>query len=146
MRQRTRARELALQLLYQIDLRKEEIDSLLSDFWEEAESGKELNPAVKDFANSLVKGTCENLQSIDTVISAHTENWQLDRMAVVDRNIMRMATFELLYMEDIPPKVAINEAVELAKRYGDIDSGKFVNGILDKVNKKERKDTSGKEG
>jgi transcription antitermination factor NusB len=76
---------------------------------------------------------------IDKVISDYATNWELKRMAVTDRNILRFATYELLFMKDIPPKVSINEAIDIAKKYGDRDSGKFVNGILDKINKTERK-------
>ena len=75
------------------------------------------------------------LQNIDKLISKYADNWRIERMAVIDRNIIRMATFELLYGSDIPPKVAINEAVELAKKFGDDESGRFVNGVLDKINK-----------
>jgi len=140
MRKRTRARELALQVLYQVDIRKEDPSALLEDFWQQKISSKEdLTVSIKEFATSLVEGVLKNLDSIDKVISSYAENWQLDRMAIIDRNIMRMATFELLYVDDIPPKVSINEAVDLAKKYGDTESGKFVNGILDKISKKERK-------
>ena len=95
---------------------------------------------MREFSTTLVDGTLKNLAKIDEYITSYAENWQLSRMAVIDRNIMRMGTFELLYLEDMPPKVAINEAVELAKKYGDTESGKFVNGILDKINKKEVKE------
>ena len=78
------------------------------------------------------------MSSIDALIKKHVKNWEIKRMAVVDRNILRLGCFELLFSEDIPPKVAINEAIELAKRFGDIDSPRFVNGILDKIYKMER--------
>jgi len=140
MRKRTRARELALQLLYQADIRHEEISSVLGDFWEnQSQHPEEIEISIKEFATKLARGTHENLKKIDTVISSYAQNWQLERMAVIDRNIMRMSCYELLFLEDIPPKVSINEAVDLAKKYGDIESGKFVNGILDKINKKETK-------
>jgi len=145
MRKRTRARELALQVLYQVDIRREDSKALLEDFWQQKiSSNEELTVSIKEFATSLVEGALKNLDSIDKVISSYAENWQLERMAVIDRNIMRMATFELLYVDDIPPKVSINEAVDLAKKYGDTESGKFVNGILDKISKKERKNGEGK--
>jgi transcription antitermination factor NusB len=140
MRKRTRARELALQLLYQVDIRQDEIDSLIDDFWSNQIHGsEELEQQIKDFAARLARGTIENLKSIDAVIVSYTQNWQLERMAAIDRNIMRMACYELLYLDDIPPKVSINEAVDLAKKYGDTESGKFVNGILDKINKTEKR-------
>ena len=138
MRKRTRSRELALQILYQVDLRKERRDEFIADFWEnQTASDDTLDDSVMEFSTTLVEGTLKNLVQIDEYITSYAENWQLSRMAVIDRNIMRMGVFELLYLEDMPPKVAINEAVELAKKYGDTESGKFVNGILDKINKKE---------
>ena len=138
MRKRTRSRELALQILYQVDVRKERRDEFIADFWEnQTASDDTLDDSVMEFSTTLVNGTLKNLVQIDEYITSYAENWQLSRMAVIDRNIMRMGVFELLYLEDMPPKVAINEAVELAKKYGDTESGKFVNGILDKINKKE---------
>ena len=135
MRKRTKARELALQLLYELDIRKESLDSLLSDFWERAFGNKSAEEEVRAFATQLAEGAAEHLEEIDKIISSYAQNWQLKRMAVIDRNIIRMGCFELLFLKDIPPKVSINEAVELAKKYGDIESSKFVNGILDRVNK-----------
>ena len=138
MRKRTRSRELALQILYQVDVRKDNIDEFIADFWEnQIASDDTSDDSVMEFSTTLVNGTLKNLVQIDEYITSYAENWQLSRMAVIDRNIMRMGAFELLYLEDMPPKVAINEAVELAKKYGDTESGKFVNGILDKINKKE---------
>ena len=94
---------------------------------------------VREFADSLVKGVYSNLKSIDDIISKYTDNWDIKRMAVIDKNILRLGVFELVYLKDIPEKVSINEAIELGKRYGDIDSGKFINGILDKIKQKEPK-------
>lgn len=133
MRKRTKARVLALQFLYRIDITKEEFPCVLSEFWREHKAEKE----VKDFATQLIQGTQANLAQIDSVITKYAQNWQLKRMAVIDRNILRLGCFELLFLEDVPPKVAINEAVELAKRYGDTESSKFVNGILDKIHNAE---------
>ncbi|MBN2096932.1 MAG: transcription antitermination factor NusB, partial [Candidatus Omnitrophica bacterium] len=99
--------------------------------------GHRVEKSIKEFAVQLVQGTLKNLGQIDELISKYAQNWQLKRMAVIDRNILRLGCFELLFLEEVPPKVAINEAVELAKRYGDSDSSKFVNGILDKINKEE---------
>jgi len=134
MRKRTKARECALKILYAVDITKEDPKRCIEAFWKDE---PEAEPQVKIFANSLVLGVFENKEEIDKLISAYTTNWQLKRMAVTDRNILRFATCELLYMEDIPPKVAINEAIDIAKKYGDKDSGKFVNGVLDKINKTE---------
>jgi N utilization substance protein B len=88
---------------------------------------------VRDFATQLVRGTADNLAKIDALIAEYSEHWKIDRMPAIDRNILRSAIYELLYRADIPPKVAINEAVELAKRFSTPDSGKFINGILDKL-------------
>ena len=134
MRKRTLARELALKFLYQIDITKDLPEGKLDFFWENQE---ETEGAVREFADSLIKGVSDNLDSLDQKISHFADNWELKRMAVVDRNILRLATFELLFLPDIPPKVTINEAVELAKRFGDINSGGFINGILDKIHKTE---------
>ncbi len=133
MRKRTQAREYALQILYQIDVRNDPEDKILVDFWKNIET----EPEISDFAAKLVIGTIRNKKKIDEMISKYASNWKLSRMAVIDRNVLRMAAYELLYCEDIPPKVSINEAVDLAKKFGDTESGKFVNGILDKINKEE---------
>lgn len=135
MRNRTLARECALKILYRIEILRDTVESSTEDFW----SREKFDKRIEDFANSLVKGTMENLSDIDKMISMYASNWGLKRMAVIDKNIMRMSTFELLYRDDIPPNVSINEAIELAKKYGDVDSGKFVNGILDKIRKTECK-------
>lgn len=133
MRKRTQAREYALQILYQIDVRKDPEDKILVDFWKNIET----EPEVSDFSAKIVIGTIRNKKKIDEMITKYASNWKLSRMAVIDRNVLRMATYELLFCEDIPPKVSINEAVDLAKKFGDTESGKFVNGILDKINKEE---------
>jgi N utilization substance protein B len=132
MRKRTRARECALKILYEIDVSGNSYKESLENFWQFQE---EKDRSVVDFATGLVEGTIGNLEQIDKEISRFATNWQLKRMAVIDRNILRLATFELLFVDDIPPKVSINEAVELAKKFGDIESGRFVNGVLDKINK-----------
>ena len=132
MRKRTRARECALKVLYEIDVSGNPYKESLENFWQFQE---EKDSSVIDFASGLVEGAIENLERIDKEISQFATNWQLKRMAVIDRNILRLATYELLFKEDIPPKVSINEAVELAKKFGDTESGRFVNGVLDKINK-----------
>lgn len=135
MRRRTLARECALKILYRIEISKDSPEESMEDFWSrEACAGD-----VKDFANTLVKGTHENLTRIDSVISSCADNWEIKRIAVIDKNVLRLGIFEMLYMDDIPVKVSINEAIELAKKYGDLDSGKFVNGVLDKARKTECK-------
>ncbi len=132
MRKRTRAREFALQILYQIDITRDHADASLADFWQ-ALNQEPIEQSVKDFTDELVKGVAQNSDTINTKISQYATNWQLKRMAVVDRNILRMSCYELMFRSDIPPKVSINEAVELAKKYSGMEAGKFVNAILDKI-------------
>ncbi len=134
MRQRTRARVYALQILYQIDITGDPVDDVLEQFWRDAEQ----SPEVRGFATQLVKGASKNLEEIDALIVQRSEHWKLSRMPAIDRSILRLGTYELLYRDDIPPKVAINEAVELAKNYSTPDSGQFINGILDKLMIRER--------
>ncbi|MBU4376755.1 MAG: transcription antitermination factor NusB [Candidatus Omnitrophica bacterium] len=136
MRKRTKAREYALKILYQIEMTGDGYADALKSFWER-ESEKE--NSISEFAGQLVKGVVENMKEIDATITKYATNWQIDRMAVVDRNILRIAAFEILRLDDIPPKVSINEAIDIAKKYGDKDSGKFVNGILDKISKEKAK-------
>jgi N utilization substance protein B len=135
MRKRSRSRECALQVLYQLDITNDDPSESIKNYW--AENGE--SDEVKTFAESLVTGTLDKKTEIDKLINKYAENWSLLRMAVVDRNIMRMSIYELLYSPDIPPKVCINEAVELAKKFGDAESGKFVNGILDRIHKESKK-------
>ncbi|OIO79075.1 MAG: transcription antitermination factor NusB [Candidatus Omnitrophica bacterium CG12_big_fil_rev_8_21_14_0_65_43_15] len=136
MRKRTRARECALQVLYQIDVTSDLPQDSLEAYWAENDEPQE----IREFASKIVCGTQEKKDDIDKIISKYAENWTLQRMAVVDRNILRLAAYELLYCPDTPPKVCINEAVELAKKFADPDSGKFVNGILDGIHKETKKD------
>lgn len=125
---RRKAREYALQMLYQHDV-SHDFEHLLDGFW----SSKDVPENVKEFTNNIVEGVIKNLSLIDGKINQSASNWSIDRMAVVDRNILRMATYELLFINDIPVKVTINEAIEIAKRYGGEDSSSFVNGILDRI-------------
>ncbi len=139
MRKRTQARELALKCLFQMDIAKDSLAESLDNFWLQLEEGAE----IKKYANILIKGVFEYKTQVDLLIKKHARNWQISRMAVVDRNILRIAIFELIFQNEVPPKVAINEAVELAKKYGDAESSKFVNGILDKVFKTVASETKG---
>jgi N utilization substance protein B len=93
----------------------------------------EVEKDVEEFSNRLITGACENIEGIDSIINRYSEHWRLSRMSTIDRNILRMAIYELVYLRDIPPPVTINEAVELAKKYGTEESGAFVNGILDRI-------------
>ena len=136
MRRRTKAREYALQILYQIEVSQESLEHCLTEFWENAPTDPDPQiDDIKAFTEDLVRRVLEHAKAIDAEIEKCTENWKINRMALVDRNILRLGTCELLHFDDIPSKVAINEAIELAKRYGDSESPKFVNGILDKVAK-----------
>ena len=132
MRKRTQAREFAMQVLYQMDITHEDCDASLDNFWQ-GHSDEQIDDSIREFTSVIVKGVAENLMALDSKISQYATNWQLSRMAVVDRNILRMGAFELIFCVDIPPKVSINEAVDLAKRYSGPEAGKFVNAILDKI-------------
>ena len=128
---RRKAREKALQMLFQLDFHNDDAEIICSTFW----TGNPVGQKVREFAEELVKGTCANRESIDRMISSTMENWTMNRLASVDKAILRLATYELIYMADIPSKVTINEAVEIAKNYGTEESGRFVNGILDRIRK-----------
>ena len=146
---RHEAREWALQFLFQSEFNRDEsVDEGFKLFWdhqnEETSAPPAGHPAGKDdrqrakarmFAEELARGVIEHHKEIDPLIAKYAENWEIDRMGTVDRNAMRIAVFEMLYRDDIPPVVSINEAVELAKAYSSSESGKFVNGILDRIRK-----------
>jgi N utilization substance protein B len=154
MGKRREARERAVQFLFQYDLNPaEDLDQALDLFWDSqrtaviaGEKGKatwgekvELPPptadeaAIRLFAEPLIRGALEQREEADELIRKYCKNWDLPRIAAVDRNILRLAIYEMLHREDIPPVVSINEAVDIAKRFSTEDSGKFVNGILDSV-------------
>ena len=134
MRRRTLAREHALKILYQYDITKRPMEAVVESYWN-AEETKDQE--IITYANLLALGVVGVILDIDHKISDYATNWQIKRMAIIDRNVMRIGLYELQHTTGIPPKVAINEAVELAKKYGDLESSKFVNGILDKIHKKE---------
>jgi N utilization substance protein B len=125
---RRKGRELAVQMLYQWDVGRQPIETVLESFWELTEG----SDATQVYTRRLVKGTVEHLEAIDALISSHAENWRLERIAVVDRNIMRLAIYEFLH-EDTPKKVVINEALEVAKKFSTSNAVQFINGILDAV-------------
>lgn len=129
MGSRRKAREKALQILFQLDFRDDDIDAICEDFWNANRVGQK----VREFAEKLVKGTYANRENIDQLISSTIEHWSMKRLASVDKAILRCATYEFLHMPDIPPKVTINEAVEIAKKYGTDDSSRFINGVLDQI-------------
>ena len=154
MAKRREARERAVQFLFQHDLNPpENLESSLAQFWDSQRTAAianekgaatwgqpvELPPPtageaeLRLFAEPLIRGTLEHRDAIDEQIRKYTKNWELHRIAAVDRNILRLAIYEMLYREDIPPIVSINEAVDIAKKFSTQDSGRFVNGVLDKV-------------
>ncbi len=143
--QRRFVRECALQLLYQRDAAQEwNPDADIAErFWEELPELTDTpsdwtTDTVRENVHKLVQGVTDKRLEIDRQLEAITKNWRLDRMSTIDRNIIRLAAFEILYRQDIPPVVATNEAIELAKQYGDRDSTRFVNGILDKLLKQKK--------
>ena len=127
---RTKARERAVQALYQIDVAATDLDEALSRFWKSFEP---VEREVMEHAEALVRGVAEHRRAIDGLIEGVSQNWRLDRMARVDRNVLRLAVHELLHRPDVPVKVVINEAIELGKKYGSESSGAFVNGVLDRI-------------
>jgi len=127
---RTKARERALQALYQIDVAAADIEEALPRFWRSFEP---VEREVREVAETLVRGVAEHRREIDERIEAVSINWRLDRMARVDRNILRLAVYEMAWRPEIPVKVAINEAFELGKKYGSESSGAFINGVLDRI-------------
>ena len=154
MGKRREARERAVQFLFQHDLSPpEDLDRALDEFWLTQRAAAiaedkapatwgvqtELPPptaeeaACRLFSEPLIRGTLQHRDAIDEHIKKHVKNWDFNRIAAVDRNIMRLAIYEMLHREDIPPVVSINEAVDIAKKFSTNDSGKFVNGVLDKV-------------
>lgn len=154
MGKRREARERAVQFLFQHDINPpEDLEGALDQFWDSQRAAAiaedkgmatwgqpiELPPPTADeaalrlFAEPLIRGALEHRGEADEIIKKHAQNWDLHRMAAVDRNILRLAIYEMLYRDDIPPVVSINEAVDIAKKFSTQDSGRFVNGILDKV-------------
>ncbi len=129
-RKRTKAREFALQILFAIEISQIDPNEVILTFWQERPNTL---PEIKEFADSLIRGVLENLVEIDSLIISRADNWKFSRIATVDRNILRLGTFELMAKENTPDAVVINEAVELAKIYSTQESSKFVNGILDKI-------------
>lgn len=153
MGNRRRARELALQTLYALEKQPEAVNDAVANMrrWAtETESAENDNADllrggedIQAFAEKIVRGVAANLQAIDDRIGQCSTNWKVPRMAAVDRNILRLATYELMHLGDIPPKVTLNEAIEIAKRYGTEESGAFINGILDRIASLEKSPPAG---
>jgi transcription antitermination protein NusB len=129
---RRKAREYALQMLFQWDITHDLIDQIAVTFFQNQDQEA---PEIVAFARELATGTIEHVEEIDVIIRRHAENWRLDRMAVVDRNVLRMATQEFLYDKETPKTVVINEAIEIARRFSTQESPQFINGILDSIKK-----------
>jgi transcription antitermination factor NusB len=129
---RTRARELAMQCLYQLDVQGPDVFEFLGQFLTEADN----NRVVAKLATEWTRGTWENLEQCDELIAASTIKWQFARLSPVDKSILRLAVYQLMLCPDIPPKVVINEAIELAKKFSTDKSPSFVNGVLDAVLKR----------
>ena len=132
MPSRRQSRIVAMQMLYQIHLTAEPIQLVLEKFWQSQDISTELRP----FALQLVEGTTSNLETIDAELQATAKNWKLHRMPIVDVSILRIATYEILYIDEIDAATSINEAVEIAKSYSTPNSPKFINGVLDNIRKK----------
>lgn len=128
MGSRHQSRERALQILFQYDIHGKP-GVWLDEFWNQCEATED----VRTFAEELVRGVLERRVELDTLLGRYATNWKVTRMQVVDRNILRLGLYELLWRDDVPAKVTMNEAIELAKDFGDDEAAKFVNGILDKV-------------
>ena len=129
MGKRRKAREAAIQYHFWRDLQHGEMPDRIEDFWEFCPA----TTKVREFAQPLIEGMVSHLQDVDERIKRYCENYEFNRISPVDRNILRLAIYEMLFRDDIPPVVSINEAIELAKTFGGADSGRFVNGILDRV-------------
>ena len=133
MRSRRQAREKALQFLYAHEINPpENLEEELDRFWI-SQSSQKLPENLRDFSDPLIRGVIEHRENIDSLIRQHSRNWDFNRIAVVDRNMIRLAIYEMLHCMDIPPVVSINEAIDIAKRFSTDESGRFVNGILDRV-------------
>jgi transcription antitermination protein NusB len=129
MSKRREGREAAVQYLYQLEIHGDRKADLLVDFW----NFRETKPAVREYANNLIAGVVAHLDEVDVLLKKYLQNFEIGRLAAVDRNVLRLAIHEMFHCMETPPVVAINEAIEIAKKFGGEDSGRFVNGILDKL-------------
>lgn len=129
MGKRRLSRELVIQFLYLIEMNEGKIPDQLKLFWENHSAAED----VQSFSEDILQDVFDHKEAIDARLEKYSDNWTLSRMAVIDRNLLRMAASEILYSKTVPPKVAIDEAVEIAKRFGSEDSPNFINGILDRI-------------
>jgi transcription antitermination protein NusB len=128
---RRKARVCALQMLFQFDVTKPRVDELSKMYWDSF--GEEFGEVDEEFASRLALGTISHIESIDELIKQRAENWRISRMAIVDRNILRLAIYEFLYEDETPKTVVINEALEIARRFSTFEATQFINGILDAI-------------
>jgi N utilization substance protein B len=135
---RRRAREAALQMLYQWEVGRASAHEAIATYWPTHDADHELPEPLREFANELIRGTISRVKDIDAILSAHAQNWRVERMAVIDRLILRLAVYEFLADANTPPRVVINEALELARSYSGEEAVGFVNGVLDAVRKELR--------
>ncbi len=131
MGKRRKARESTLQILFQLEFNDSDAEKAFRQYWKDKKATK----AVKDYCRWLIKGITSNQESIDKSIQSVSKRWRLSRMPVVDRNILRMAVFELLYEEDVAPAIIINEAIEISKKFSGEQASMFINGVLDTLRK-----------
>ncbi len=140
---RRQSREAALQILYEMEMKDAEPRSVMNLYWRTQQSLQSFSDGVKEYTQELVEGVYRNRAEIDELIERHSAHWKIKRMAVVDRNLLRLGAYELCYRNDVPARVALDEAIEIAKAFGTEDSSSFINGILDsaaiELKKKETK-------
>ena len=132
---RRQAREAALQMLYQSEVGRTTEHEAIASYWPSREPDTDLSEPLREFANGLVRGTIARIAEIDGILRAHAQNWRIERMAVIDRLVLRLGVYELLAEPATPSKVVINEAIELARTYTGDEAVGFVNGVLDAVRK-----------
>jgi len=132
---RRRAREAALQMLYQWEVGRASPYEAIATYWPAHDADGAVDDRLREFANELVRGTAARVGEIDGILAAHAQNWRVERMAVIDRLVLRLAVYEFLAQPDTPPRVVINEALELARAYSGEDAVAFVNGVLDAIRK-----------
>ncbi|HDZ89632.1 MAG: transcription antitermination factor NusB [Deltaproteobacteria bacterium] len=129
MGERRRARELAVQVLFHLEFSPDDPSEVFDLICENFQAGK----SIRGFSKRLVLGVCHRKKTLDELISEASENWRIERMSRLDRSILRLATYEIVFLDDIPPKVSLDEAVEIGKRFGSEDSGRYINGVLDRI-------------
>jgi len=126
---RRNARENALQVLFQIEFNSGDLDEVLEEF----RQSRRVKEKEREYGEHLVRGVIDHREEIDKIIQSHSKNWRISRMDLIDRNLLRLAAFEMIYQPDLAPAIIINEAVEIAKKYGGKESATFINGILDEL-------------